>query len=810
MNHGLRYCGCHERMLEQFGRRRGNQLSKWEGKTHLKWWIGDRLPGLSLAELTAAYCQAFANWQAVCGLTFQQTASQADADFFVLTRPIDHEGSVLAEHELPNGDNRPLRGWFDVNERWDDDGNVLPNEIDLVAVACHEFGHGIGLGHIADGNLLAPYYDPDIRKPQESDIAEAQRRYGPPVLVPPDDSDDETPPIISGALTALQTKQARFVLDDGNLAHYHPLYDSLTPSDAVATTFTETTTGDGSITMDSSDHPVTRSTVAWSMVVLPDTQNYTQANATRNALLSSQCDWIVANKASKGIQLMAHVGDITASNSAANWIVAEARINDILVAGNVEYILVTGNHDMDGAALDRPSEQVNSYFTVPTMTGQVVKDANDIRNTYTRKTMPDGTDFLFLCLEWRPEDTTLDWASDILRTFPDDTVIVVTHENLWESDVLGSDGYAIPQRHDQNDTSGPGDDLWAHFVSQHENIHMVLNGHAVFIAGADMDEEASFGEMASGYIHDTNAKGRVVHELLFNSQNNTYNSGLGTGGAWLRLYEFNWDGTVDVTTLETEGQVELAGANNKFSFTLDQTASLPIDISSDLVFHAKFDEASGTPVNSGSGSAVMNVEAGATTTPGVTPLVPGDGSGKAIQFELNGRVELTTPVDVPIGTDFTLSCFVKFTAVGNQAYLCYAESGTDGWGFLNGGDDVVRIMLGGKVVEVTQGSAILTNTTYHVAITKNSFTGECIFYLDGVATVGIPSAADIILYRDSRNLNIDHIGGRGTLVNDADAIIDDLRVYSRILHPAEIDKLKTNPFFIPQSSGLRLGLGLGL
>jgi hypothetical protein len=186
----LRYCGVSEKLLEEARRRQ----AQWVNKRKLKWFVADRLPNLSLQVLTAAYAQAFGHWQAVCGLVFTQTPTSADADFLVLARRIDGASGTLAEHELPPGNDQQLRGWFDSGESWTTDSPPPQRKVDLVAVATHEFGHGIGLSHTNQpGNLLNPFYDPQIRTPQEWDIAEAQSRYGPPVQAPPKPTD---PPVI--------------------------------------------------------------------------------------------------------------------------------------------------------------------------------------------------------------------------------------------------------------------------------------------------------------------------------------------------------------------------------------------------------------------------------------------------------------------------------------------------------------------------------------------------------------------------------------------------------------------------------------
>jgi hypothetical protein len=47
-----------------------------------------------------------------------------------------------------------------------------------VSVICHELGHALGLPHLNAGNLMAPYYDPDVTAPQKGDIEEIVKLYG--------------------------------------------------------------------------------------------------------------------------------------------------------------------------------------------------------------------------------------------------------------------------------------------------------------------------------------------------------------------------------------------------------------------------------------------------------------------------------------------------------------------------------------------------------------------------------------------------------------------------------------------------------
>ena len=95
------------------------------------------------------------------------------------TGVIDQSGGTLAWSELPNG-NRQLTQKYDTREQWIISANPTSG-IDAVRVICHETGHALGVGHIQSGNLLAPVYSRQIRKPQSGDVQEMRERYGPPV-----------------------------------------------------------------------------------------------------------------------------------------------------------------------------------------------------------------------------------------------------------------------------------------------------------------------------------------------------------------------------------------------------------------------------------------------------------------------------------------------------------------------------------------------------------------------------------------------------------------------------------------------------
>lgn len=164
---------------------RGSSRDRKWNKLKLKWKLQRGLPGVMADALHQAFLESFANWQAVCGLQFEPTTS-GRADILIDTGRIDGASGTLAWSELPPSN--PVHQKYDTSESWTTKGG-RGQLIDLVAVATHEIGHGIGLFHderVPRGQkaLMAPFYDPSIRTPQPRDVERVQKLYGPPVAIP--------------------------------------------------------------------------------------------------------------------------------------------------------------------------------------------------------------------------------------------------------------------------------------------------------------------------------------------------------------------------------------------------------------------------------------------------------------------------------------------------------------------------------------------------------------------------------------------------------------------------------------------------
>lgn len=156
--------------------------TRW-GKSALTWAVQSPLPGVLLEAFRGVVRQAFASWASVCGLAFAE-AAPGSADILIATGPIDGPSGTLAWSELPPS--RPVHQRYDTSERWSIDGSPERSEIELLAVACHEIGHALGLQHAPQGapDLMAPFYSASIFTPRPGDIARIQALYGPPAAAP--------------------------------------------------------------------------------------------------------------------------------------------------------------------------------------------------------------------------------------------------------------------------------------------------------------------------------------------------------------------------------------------------------------------------------------------------------------------------------------------------------------------------------------------------------------------------------------------------------------------------------------------------
>lgn len=213
----------------------------------------------------------------------------------------------------------------------------------------------------------------------------------------------------------------------------------------------------------------------FSIVLLPDTQYYTnkQANDASNTY-RRQMQWILDHRQSDNILFVAHLGDITNNNTAAQWQTA-SDAHAMLDAVDMPYSVVPGNHDyLVGGAFDRGGSLMNDYFPTSRFSGRPwYGGAYSGSSTNSYATFANGDQrFLVISLEYAPRKDVLCWARDLMTSHPDHHVILVTHCYLTHG---GS--YAGCPDPDYDAIGSAGGDVWDELVSHHSNIMLVVSGH---------------------------------------------------------------------------------------------------------------------------------------------------------------------------------------------------------------------------------------------------------------------------------------------------------------------------------------------
>jgi hypothetical protein len=171
--------------------------ARWR-KNRLTYFVAAYVRGISQSDQDDLIRLAWNDWQAAADVVLTPVMSQQGADIVISTgrgpsQGMDGGGGTLAWAFLPNGSDQQLLMRFDIDERWvagNPQGGILFRN-----VACHEFGHLLGLDHSRTSSaLMAPFYSAIIISPQANDdIPRIRQLYGaaqtpvppPPTPAPP-------------------------------------------------------------------------------------------------------------------------------------------------------------------------------------------------------------------------------------------------------------------------------------------------------------------------------------------------------------------------------------------------------------------------------------------------------------------------------------------------------------------------------------------------------------------------------------------------------------------------------------------------
>jgi Icc-related predicted phosphoesterase len=290
---------------------------------------------------------------------------------------------------------------------------------------------------------------------------------------------------------------------------------------------------------------------SWSLVLLPDTQYYSDKFP---GLFTLQTHWIAKHKDKLNIQYVIQLGDIVETGGdRRHWRNAAEAMSEL--DGRVPYAMVPGNHDY--VDLHKRLTYLDEYFplakrkTLPGFGGAM---ADDLCNSF-HLFSAGGTDWIIVALEWAPRDETIAWANEVLEKHRSRRAIVATHAYMsadgtrYDYAKKGKSQGCPPGEFALKSPGNDGEQLWQKLIRKH-NVALVVCGHT--------------GD-GRGFLSSKNDCGRIVHQMLVDYQGRK----LG-GEGYLRILEFLPDGkTVQATSYSPLYDHHLTEPGHQFRFELD-------------------------------------------------------------------------------------------------------------------------------------------------------------------------------------------------------------------------------------------------
>lgn len=297
---------------------------------------------------------------------------------------------------------------------------------------------------------------------------------------------------------------------------------------------------------------------AWadfSVVALPDTQNYSQDYP---ATYDAQTQWVVSNTTSRNIQFVSHLGDIV--NEAATIYQWQNAYNSMLKLDNagMPYGTAVGNHDIHypGDYYDPNATNYLTYFNPSRYAGKSWFGGSSPSGLSNYEIIEvDGVKYLFLHLLVETPAAELAWAQTILNRNQDKPTWVSTHRYLYDWSVLGAgryDDFTYTFEPLYRDDGVEANDFFHNFVAANRQIYLVYAGHCN-------------GEYRQT---STNNFGLPVYEILAD-----YQDGDKGGDGWMRINTLRpSQNRIDVESYSPTRNEYQTDDNSRFSLNVNFAA----------------------------------------------------------------------------------------------------------------------------------------------------------------------------------------------------------------------------------------------
>lgn len=345
---------------------------------------------------------------------------------------------------------------------------------------------------------------------------------------------------------------------------------------------------------------------SFTIAVIPDTQNYVDYTHQKEEkfpfdareMFFDQMEYIAANVESEGgdIAFVSSMGDTWQHQSLLIDPAHEARgfkrgANPImdahfaptdkvktiemptakkgydLIAGKVPFSVVPGNHDYDAMWTDSnhlPAAVVKSEADIGMLHAGGLTNFKSVfsdQSSYFKgkswyvASHDDGADsaqiftaggyrFLHIGLQFNAPNASLEWAAEIVKTYPGLPTIVSMH------DFLNTAGERLPNPIIDNAKIDPEDNspqmIWDKFISKNDQIFMVLCGHEH--AQAFRNDANDYGHRVYQVLADYQGRGQTAKDAGVKPQ---MGMDVGIGDGWLRLMTFDMGAKVPQVKVRT-------------------------------------------------------------------------------------------------------------------------------------------------------------------------------------------------------------------------------------------------------------------
>ncbi len=302
----------------------------------------------------------------------------------------------------------------------------------------------------------------------------------------------------------------------------------------------------------------------WTIVVLPDTQNYLSKGGNYRAL-ASMADWIVEEKGKRNIKIVVSVGDMTDQDSDSEW----KQIREIYKTFDnvLPYVVCEGNHDRKHGGLMHNYFKIDQNPLNEEIFGGCMEEGKLQSAWYEMKI--NGIDYLFLSLGENPgkRKQVVKWGVEVVKNHPDHRVFIANHGHLNERARISGDRETYDHRQNQ---------FFKTFVTPFANVEFVTSGH---YGGMEKGEGVPrkykgirfCGEIGSAHESDKVGEGITCHQIFFNAQFVKNKRKRKDGGAgWLQMLEFSKDNKeVRVKTYSSWRKVWRTGSEYEYTLKRD-------------------------------------------------------------------------------------------------------------------------------------------------------------------------------------------------------------------------------------------------